>query len=341
MNEEIQKIMTEMVEEIVDMTPTQPDPSVTAPKVTLEDAIKNSSAMAVPLSAIGSGNVAVNDPGPLVEVIPGIMVRQSLIDRVIGETVYPSEIARIEAREAHSRARFADLKKDIEISKRIAGALVESAIITDAQRDAAEEMLCAAMQREHDKRLHFINVTGKDSLSVAKRVLNVKDAHPEDDIEPIDLSCALDDTQPQKETQVTELLPTMHVQKHIDDSDLPAEIRLFIPSVDTPVPSGLQEHPLSYYISPDKAEAGITYQMVRYAHCDSMPPELRNVIAHYLSMRRGDGLFVVKDFKQAVSVLFTLSRDLVDDPQQPAVVPADDASDANDPSHHWRKLAGV
>jgi len=264
------------------------------------------------------GKFTRKEPIEFVEVEPGIKVAKHLIDE---STSHPEPGTDPRDHDSHyneqkkERSRqlsqlHEDLRKDLEISKKVTASIVEKQMIGLKLKDNAESMLSDSLQRQRDKAVAFVNVTDERPKDAARRVLRTKDAHPEWEVEPIDLTGVLDDTKPLVEHHIEALHPIMHVKKHADTDSLPEEIRFAVPSVSLPVKEGVMDD--GTYVVPGSTP-DVTYDLQRYVHLDSMPDELKSVIRLYLSMRRGTAMNVTKYFKEAVEKLHDVSQKLPDD----------------------------
>lgn len=189
---------------------------------------------------------------------------------------------------------FKVIEEDLKISKKVIESLVKKKIIDDFQSDEAKMIMTDALQRERDKEVVFVPVSGMEPRDAAQRVINLKAEY--DEVEPIDLSHVFDDVNPICELHIEKLQPIMNVKKAIDLEGLPDEIRFVIPTVD--LPSQTED---------------IKFGMTRYVHLDSMPNELQGVIRSYLSLRRGSVSSSSDRFKKAIVELAKRAEATFDD----------------------------
>jgi len=263
-------------------------------------------------------------PLEFIEVEPGIKIAKHLIDDATshddrGEGPQDAlPVGRAEKkRQTLAQAQLhEDVKKDLEISKKVTASIIEKQMIGVKLKDNAESMLSDSLQRQRDKAVAFINVTDEQPSVAARRVLRTKDAHPEWEVEPIDLTGILDDTKPLVEHHIEALHPIMHVKKHADTDSMPEEIRFAVPTGEVPVNESIMSDDGTMHVptcmvpisTPD-----VTYDLQRYVHLDSMPDELKSVVKLYLSMRRGTTMNITKYFKEAVEKLHDVSQKLPED----------------------------
>lgn len=260
-----------------------------------------------------------------VELDGGITVAKHLID-------FANSMPEVDNRVSSQRAvskRHGELKEDIKISRQITEHLAEQVGQFLLQKELARALLFDATERSVDKSTVFVDVSNQSPKDAAKRVLNIVSIHPKWEVEPIDLSTALDDTKPIIEHHIEELQAVMHTKKHADIESLPDEIRFVIPSRDLPVKEGIL--PTGEYVSPDEAE--VTYEMTRYVHFNSMPDELKRVVRNYLSLKSGSGTRNVEHFQAAINDLKDVAARLPKDgSEKPAVVPGVGCIDPRDHS---------
>lgn len=154
---------------------------------------------------------------------------------------------------------------------------------------APASLLAETLQRDRDRKLLFVQVSGMDPRTAVQRVTKLKSEYVE--VEPIDLTGVLDDVNPICELYVERLQNIMNLKKALNpDDDVPDEIRFVVPNVDLPAPS-----------ETDPSDLKLT--MIRYVHFDSMPKELQQVVRSYLSMRRSDDTLAKNRFRKAVTEL--------------------------------------
>lgn len=168
--------------------------------------------------------------------------------------------------------RLDEVEEYIKLSKRVVESLIEKKVVEESQRAAALEIMAGAMQRERDKEIVFVPVSGLDPRQAAQRVVRLKDEYA--DVEPVDLSGVFDDVNPICDLHIERLQGIMNVKKALDLDGVPDEIRFVIPNVDLPAPA-------------ETDPSDLKFAMTRYVHFDSMPAELQQVIRSYLSLRRG------------------------------------------------------
>lgn len=197
-----------------------------------------------------------------------------------------------------------DIEEDLKISKRIVESMIEKKVVEESQREAAASLLAGALQRERDKEVLFVPVSGMDPRAAAQRVMKLKSEYTE--VEPVDLTGVLDDVNPICELHIERLQGIMNVKKALDlDAGVPDEIRFVIPNVDLPAPSETDPNDLKF-------------AMTRYVHFDSMPTELQDVVRAYLSLRRGMDTLASRRFKKAIAELARKTETTFDGPPDAA-----------------------
>jgi hypothetical protein len=106
------------------------------------------------------------------------------------------------------------------------------------------------------------------------------------------------------EHNIQRLQGLMHLSEHMSEEQLPVEILFAIPRESMPM-------------SADRDPSDAEYDMARYVHLDSMPPELRSVVRAYRGLRYGTGTFDA--FKVAVAELVTKTLVLAVSPRHDAL----------------------
>lgn len=181
-----------------------------------------------------------------------------------------------------------DVEEDLKLSKKVVESLIEKRVVEENQRAAALEIMASALQRQRDKEVVFVPVSGLDPRQAAQRVIKLKEEY--DEVEPVDLTGVLDDVNPICDLHIERLQGIMNVKKALDLDGVPDEIRFVIPNVDLPAPAETD---------PDD----LKFAMTRYVHFDSMPKELQDVVRSYLSVRRGIDTLASRRFKKAIADL--------------------------------------
>lgn len=196
------------------------------------------------------------------------------------------------------QSMYDEVEEDIKLSKRVVESLVEKRLIDEHQRTAAREVLDAALQRQRDKEIAFVPVSGLDPRQAAQRVIRLKEEYA--DVEPVDLSGVFDDVNPICDLHIERLQHIMNVKKAVDLDGVPDEIRFVIPNVDLPAPA-------------ETDPSDLRFAMARYVHFDSMPEELQQVVRSYLSLRRGVDTLASRRFKRAIADLARRAEATFDD----------------------------
>ncbi len=240
-----------------------------------------------------------------VEVAPGITVSKHLIDAAAPPSPPPSRAAK-RAADAWSR-EIAETRKDLDISKQLVESLVAGNVIEERRRSEAEDLLVKDMQRQQDMRTAFVNVTGLKPIAAAAKVLDMRNRVGVDDVRPVDLTDVLDGTRPVINNEIDQVARLIQVRLHTPSDQLPDDISFYVPNVDLP-----QAH---------DDTSTLRYDRTRYVHLDSMPPELRDVVNAYISMRRRTGEFERTRFKKVVRTLaekteVTMGPDLPENAQK-------------------------
>jgi len=262
--------------------------------------------------AVGSNH------GELIDLGNGIGVSKHAIDSAVKTTTFDDPLEhdaavhkRREAERKVGQRLNREFREDLEISKQITATLQAQVVARSQAHSLAEDTLCLASQREHDKGTLFVNVTNEKPLAAASRVLNLKNSHPNVEIKPIDLSNALEGTRELTEHHIDKLEFVMHVKKHCDQDDLPEQIRFAIPNVDLPIVPEVGGNVFD--------PVDVTYEMARYVHLNSMPEAMKNVVQAYLTLR-GTGVLGVKRLKETVAELNRIVSALPDNPETPVIV---------------------
>lgn len=193
---------------------------------------------------------------------------------------------------------YDDVEEDIKLSKKVVESLVEKRLIEEHQRAAAREVLDAALQRQRDKEIAFVPVSGLDPRQAAQRVIRLKEEYAE--VEPVDLSGVFDNVNRICDLHVERLQHIMNVKKAVDLDGVPDEIRFVIPNVDLPPPA-------------ETDPSDLRFTMARYIHFDSMPEELQQVVRSYLTLRHGVDTLALRRFKRAIADLARRAEATFDD----------------------------
>lgn len=205
--------------------------------------------------------VVVTD-ADFVEVAPGVKVSTKLIKQA---TAYADDT--IERREEQRRQRrddlHAELKADLDISRQITDSLVKQKIVHEENRQACCQLLEKDIARQLDKSVQFVDVTASAPVAAAQRVLDIKDSHPEWEVTPVDLSGALDGTQPLIEATIDKVVYIIKCQNV--QADLPDRVRFVVPDSNLP-----EEHR--------------AHHMHTYVRLDALPKEVRSVVQTCLSL---------------------------------------------------------
>lgn len=177
-----------------------------------------------------------------------------------------------------------DLKEDVQLSRNVVRALIK-------EKEAVDEIMELAMQRQQDKWIVFAPVNGLTPKDAAKRVLKLKEEYA--DVEPVDLTDALDDVVPVSDVYVECIHPIFNVSKPITEQNVPRQIWFVVP----PTPSPRQESNV----------------LLRYVNVDSMPRELKDVVSYYISLKNDDNATSRSRFRDAVVNLMKSAEASLDD----------------------------
>lgn len=210
----------------------------------------------------------------------------------------PSVARRTLAMQEAAEKDYQEMKDFIDLSKKVVESLVEKNLIEEKRREAAQEILASALQRQRDKETVFVAVSGLDPRQAAQRVIRLKEEY--DNVEPVDLTGVLDNVNPISELHIERLQGIMNVKKAIELDGVPDEIRFVIPNIDLPAPS-------------ETDPSDLKFALTRYVHFDSMPQELQDVVRSYLSLRRGIDTLASRRFRKAIAELAKRAEATFDD----------------------------
>ena len=166
----------------------------------------------------------------LEEVAPGVFVSRKVIAAAVACTPdQPDEAAEYWNKvDGRVKRLYREAREDLAVSHQIVEALTSQASAREHRKSDAERAMERAVEREQDKSLQFVDVTDRGPAAAAKRVLNVKDSHPEWELEPVDLAGALDDVQPLREATVDVVTYLIRCSRPMDDEELPARLNFIV-----------------------------------------------------------------------------------------------------------------
>ncbi len=108
--------------------------------------------------------------------------------------------------------------------------LEASAAANAALRAEAQKALETDVERQQDKAVQFVDVTAQPPVAAAKRVLSVKELHPEWEVEPVDLSGTLEGVKPLREVTVDQVTYIVQCANPQLEEDLPDRLRFVVPA---------------------------------------------------------------------------------------------------------------
>ncbi len=229
-------------------------------------------------------------------------------------------------RDAAEKDRHAEVKADIELGKRVAASLANQLFKQQLQAGLANNILTTAVHREQNAALNFVNVGSLSPRDAAKRIASLKDNHSSEyDFEPIDVADAFKETTPLEENQLDDIHRVVSVMKRCDNP--PNQVRFVVPNHDLPM-------------LPFSDSSDLQFKTIRYVNMDSMPEELKSVIAAYLSSIRSSSLYGYRDFKRKVVELADKLSEMPDDDRGPTELANEQVTPTYD-RNTWQALADL